>query len=86
MAFSDETGKQEKNTQSNYLGRFSPPSGHLQQKPEERENRDLGSFLNAMAGWVEDMDGYYQNRSESVPDQPTWKTVAEILLASRVYE
>ena len=61
---------------------------HLQQRPEEWENRDLASFLNAMVAWVEDMDGYYQNRSECVPDQPSWKTLGEILLAlaSRVYE
>ena len=61
-------------------------SNHVQQKPEEWENRDLISFLNAMAAWVEDMDGYYQNLGESIPDQPTWKTMGQILLAARVYE
>jgi hypothetical protein len=59
---------------------------NLQQKPEEWENRDLVSFLKAMAAWVEDMDGYYQNLGESIPDQPTWKTMGQILLAARVYE
>jgi hypothetical protein len=59
---------------------------HLERKPEEWENRDLASFLNALAAWVEDMDGYYQNLGESVPDQPSWKTMGQILLAARVYE
>jgi hypothetical protein len=55
-------------------------------RPEEWENRDLPSYLEAMAAWVEDMDGYYQNRGEAVPDQPTWKTLKDILQAARVYE
>lgn len=59
---------------------------HLREKPDDWENRDLSSFLEAMGAWVEEMEGYYRNRREPVPDQPTWKTLAEILLASKVYE
>ena len=55
-------------------------------RPEEWENRDLPSYLEAMAAWVEDMDGYYQNRGEAMPDQPSWKTLEDILQAARVYE
>jgi hypothetical protein len=58
----------------------------LQQRPGEWGNRDLGSFLEAMAAWAEDMDGYFHNQGESVPDQPTWKTLGQMLLAARVYE
>jgi len=25
-------------------------------------NRDLGRYLDALASWVEDMDGYYENQ------------------------
>ena len=50
------------------------------------ELRDLPAFLEAMAAWVEDMEGYYQNRGEELPDQPRWRTLGEILLAARVYE
>jgi hypothetical protein len=35
-------------------------------------------FLEAMGAWISD--------SEKVPDQPTWKTLADILYASKVYE
>lgn len=56
------------------------------QRPEEWENRDLPSFLEAMAAWVDDMDGYYRNRGEAVPEQPTWKMLVQILQAARVYE
>ncbi len=54
--------------------------------PKEWANDSLPSYLEALAGWVDDMDGYYQNCSEPVPIQPTWKTLGQILLAARVYE
>jgi hypothetical protein len=55
-------------------------------KANEWENRDLDGYLKALKAWVEDMDGYFQNLGERVPDQPSWKTLAQILLAARVYE
>jgi hypothetical protein len=50
------------------------------------ENEDLPSFLMAIAAWIEDMDGYYQNKGERVPSQPSWKTIGEILKAATIYE
>lgn len=49
-------------------------------------NRDLGDFLEALAGWVQDMDAFYVNRGQSVPDNPDWRTYASILAAARIYE
>ena len=59
---------------------------HLQGQPSEWENPDLASFLDAIAAWVKDMDGYYLSRGEPVPATPSWKTFGRILLAARVYE
>lgn len=50
------------------------------------ENASLGEFLEALSAWVEDMDGYYLNNKLPVPGQPTWKMIAEMLLAAKVYE
>lgn len=58
----------------------------LKHNPEKWENGDLSSFLEAMAAWIEDMEGFYLNQNRPVPDQPTWNVLAEILLAARVYE
>ena len=55
-------------------------------QPESWENSDLGNFLEAMGAWVDDMDGYYSNRCESVPAKPDLSTIAEILAAARAYE
>ena len=54
--------------------------------PEDWENAELGLFLEAMAAWIEAMEGFYRNAGRSFPDPPFWKTFAEILLAARIYE
>jgi hypothetical protein len=58
----------------------------LRQQPENWENSTLDSFLGALASWIEDMDGYYQNKGSEVPRSPTWKTFGEMLAAARIYE
>ena len=58
----------------------------LRDKPETWENRTLPQFLEALAAWIEDLDGFYRNQGRSVPDQPSWEMLAEMLLAARVYE
>lgn len=53
--------------------------------PEQWENSSLETFLDALASWTEDMEGYYRNRNEPIP-QPTWKMFGEMLAAARTYE
>lgn len=50
------------------------------------ENADLDSFLEAMEAWTTDMDGYYINKGEVMPDKPTWQMIADILYAATIYE
>ena len=50
------------------------------------ENQDLLSFLEAIAAWSEDMDGFYSNQGRDTPKVTDWKIFAEILYAARVYE
>ena len=54
--------------------------------PEEWENPTLDTFLEALSAWVRDMDGYYRNKQLPTPQSPTWKSVAEMMLAAKVYE
>ena len=54
--------------------------------PAAVENQDLGAYLEALAAWVEDMDGYFRNRGEPIPTQPSWQLLGEMLAAARVYE
>ena len=58
------------------------PDGH----PEGWEPCTLRDFLEAMAAWTEDMDGYFQNRGEPFPEEPTWSLFGHILKAATLYE
>ena len=55
-------------------------------QPEQWQNRDLAAYLDALAAWMEDTDGYFLNVGEPVPDQPTWKMIGQGLLAATAYE
>jgi hypothetical protein len=59
-------------------------AANLRDNPDEWTNPDLATYLAALAAWVEAMDGYFQNRGELVPEQPTWKTLGQILYAAKV--
>ena len=58
----------------------------LARNPKAWENRDLPAFLGAMAAWIDDMDGYYTNMGEEPPAEPTFETIADILMAATMYE
>jgi hypothetical protein len=59
---------------------------NMRQNPGAVANADLSSFLEALGAWAADMDGYFKNRGESLPEQPTWAVFAQMLLAARSYE
>lgn len=51
------------------------------------ENSDLGSFLDALIAYTEDVDGFYQNQGETIDlSNPGWKVFADILAGARIYE
>lgn len=58
----------------------------LIKNPSDWENVELSSFLEAMAAWVRDMDGFYHNLNKPVPEKPTWRIFGFILLAAKTYE
>jgi hypothetical protein len=58
----------------------------LKTNPDEWENKDLTTYLQAMKAWVEDMNGYFRNQKIELPNSIPWKLFAQILLASKVYE
>lgn len=58
----------------------------LSSHPEEWQNVTLNDFLEALSAWVQDMDGYYLNNHLPVPTSPSWKNVAEMMLAAKFYE
>lgn len=59
---------------------------NLKNNPEEWENKTLPDYLESMASWTEDMDGYYQNMGLPMPENINWKVFANILIAAKMYE
>jgi hypothetical protein len=58
----------------------------FRERPAYWENTNLASYLDAMAAWADDMEGFYKTQGQAPPEQPTWKLLADLLLAARVYE
>lgn len=49
-------------------------------------NHELPAFISGAAGWTSDLEGYFRDRGEPVPTEPTWSLVASIFEAATVYE
>jgi hypothetical protein len=49
-------------------------------------NWQLGDFLEALSGWIQDMEGYFVNTGQPVPEVPSWHLIGQMLLAARIYE
>ncbi len=55
--------------------------------PNLWENKDIPTFLNAMAAWVEDMDAFYKNNDLPYDESNiSWKNIADMLFAATIYE
>lgn len=57
----------------------------IKTNPNEWENSDLESFLEAMSAWLEDSEGYYRNQGNTAPTL-NWKTLADMFMAAKIYE
>jgi hypothetical protein len=54
--------------------------------PEAWQNSNLGQFLDALASWTEDLEGFYVNRGQRAPDTPDWRVFAQMLMGATMYE
>jgi hypothetical protein len=50
------------------------------------ENPTLDRFLEALAAWIADMEGYFKNQNVPEPDRPDWRLVGQMLFAASIYE
>jgi hypothetical protein len=51
------------------------------------ENKTLEDFIEAMARYAEDIQGYYNNQEVGTDaDVASWKTFSDIIKGARVYE
>jgi hypothetical protein len=73
-------------TRDDFIQFLSLLLADLKGQPHYWENNTLESYLEALASWTEDMDGYYINTSQPVPQDVNWKVFADILMAATMYE
>ena len=59
--------------------------GDFEADSESWHNTSLVGYLDALGGWTQDMHGYFHNRGEEVPEQPSWKLIGLMLLAAKYY-
>ncbi|MFD2287960.1 hypothetical protein GJU39_22970 [Pedobacter petrophilus] len=59
---------------------------NLNSNPQDWTNITLVDFLESIASWTEDMEGYYQNNNLPIPQDVNWKVFANILIAAKMYE
>jgi len=54
---------------------------------EQWENKTIEDYLEAMANYVEDIDGYYKNTNQNIDlEMVNWKVFSDILKGSTIYE
>lgn len=62
-------------------------SKNLARNPEDWGNNNLADFLEALAHYTEDIQGYYDNTGQQVnADEPSWKVFADIFMGARIYD
>jgi hypothetical protein len=59
----------------------------LRRNKDEWDNNNLEDFLSAFARFAGDIGGYYNNNGETVDIEiPTWKMIANMMMAAIVYD
>ena len=74
------------NTKAEFVRFLGKLQADLKRNPDGWENPTLDRYLEAMASWVDDSDGYYRNTNQPVPAKISWRFFAEMLAAARMYE
>ena len=73
-------------TRSDLLVFLDEFSKDFRDNPESWDNHSQLRFLEALAAWVQDREGFSKNAGRELPVNPEWKTFAEMLAATTMYE
>ena len=58
----------------------------LRQRPALWTHRDLDDYLAALAAFARDFERACESRGQTAPSNPSWRTLAEMLVAAKFYE
>lgn len=46
----------------------------------------IRDYLESIASWAEDMDGYYKNTNQEMPQNINWNFIATLFYVGSIYE
>jgi len=58
----------------------------IQKDPAMWTNKTIEDYLDALAGCVEGVEGFYSNRGEELPRNINWSVFADLLDCARLYD
>ncbi len=73
-------------TKEDFISFLNELSNDKTAKDDKWENKSLEDYLDSIARWVEDMDGYYHNTNRTIPENINWQFIAELLYVGKIYE
>lgn len=50
------------------------------------EDLSIRDYLESVASWVEDMDGYYKNTNQEMPQNINWDFISTLFYVGSIYE
>lgn len=73
-------------TRDDVVGVIHAMINDLRKHKDDWANTSLDTYLDALATSIEDIEQTYTERGETMPSQPSWKLVAELLVSASAYE
>ncbi len=55
-------------------------------KKDEWNNNTIEDYLAAISSWIEDMEGYYKNSNQPIPNSENWSFIATLFYVGKIYE
>ncbi|MBR6599461.1 MAG: hypothetical protein IKK88_04095 [Oscillospiraceae bacterium] len=47
---------------------------------------DVRDYLESLSSWINDMEGYYANTDQKIPQNINWDFIATVLYVGSIYE
>lgn len=74
-------------TRDNFISFVETLRADLLTDPEKWPRKTIDEYLEAIARYARDIQGYYDNTGQAVnADNPDWKTFSDILKGATIYE
>lgn len=58
----------------------------IKENRQDWEEKQVFSYLESIQSWVEDMEGYYTNTKQEIPQNINWNFIATLLYVGKIYE